>query len=254
MSLLRQRAPKLDTQSKYCYGRLIAACLLLTMVSDSPMSSEQSGFFSHSGELEGTNPQFTEICTALYERELLNIAHNGPSNVSILRRRLAGLPHHIRSVARYLVSHSTPLDVDAHNGSWFLKQPAKCPGLTQTAESCNTWYQKNAQWGLVIPILVKSLEGSHIELDSIDKVQWENQTLHANLHGWFTFEGIGLNNETLCFSEKTLLKPSKAIMASACCGHTWRHKSKGMPRALSLREMRLSTNIEWRTFKLAKNE
>lgn len=224
------------------------------MASDDLPSSEQSGFFSHSGELGGSHPQFTEVCTALYERELLNIAHHGPNNLSIVRRRLAGLPHHVRSVARYLVANPSPLEIDAHNGSWYIKQPSKCPGVNQTGEIIEKWYARYAQWGLVVPILHTTVEGFHIELDSIDKLQQEAQghlsCLHTNLHGWFTFSGNCTETPSNTYTAKKLLKPTKAIMASACSGHTWRHKSKGAPRSLSLREMRLSTKINWNNFGL----
>lgn len=225
------------------------------MTSNSGMSSSQSGFFSDSGELGGAHPQFSEICTALYERELLHIAHNGPANLSILRRRLAGLPHHIRSVARYLVANPSPLTVDVHNASWVYKQPNKCPGLTQQPQTIAQWYTRYADYGLVVPVLLTTLEGAHIELDSIDSINTENQTLHTNKNGWFNTTGTQVtSNESATLSgaftitSKKLLKPTTAILASACCGHTWRHKSKGSQRALSLREMRLSTQINWKNF------
>jgi hypothetical protein len=247
------------------------------MTSDGKTPSSQSGFFSDSGELGGSHPQFTEICTALYERELLHIAHYGPANVSILRRRLAGLPHHIRSVARFLISNATPLDIDAHNGSWFIKQPGKCPGITQTEDKKRQWYAHHADYGLVVPIGVSTLEGIHLELDSIDSVDSSRHILHTNKLGWFSFDGEQIlentsanqlekaslaeeeinstdasmaNNDANTIMKMQLLKPTTAIMASACSGHMWRHKSKGAPRALSLREMRLSTQIKWKNFTL----
>lgn len=220
------------------------------MTTDATSSSSQSGIFSDSGELGGSHPQFTEICTALYERELLHIAHCGPENASILRRRLAGLPHHIRSVARFLVTHSSPLEIDAHNGSWFTKQPGKCPGETQQDEKKQVWFTKNSSYGLVVPVMINTLEGKSIELDSIDNVNTKGNSIHTNKHGWFVTTGRKLDQDTDGFTTKLLLKPTMAIMASACSGHTWRHKSKSAPRALSLREMRLSTQIDWKNFTL----
>lgn len=227
------------------------------MTSNSGMSSLQEGFFNDSGELGGAHPQFAEICTALYERELLYLAHNGPTNLSILRRRLAGLPHHIRSVARYLMANSSPLAVDVHNASWVYKQPNKCPGLTQQAQTIQQWYTKHADYGLVVPILLTTLEGLHIELDSIDNINTDKQSLHSNKNGWFYTNGNAIttnDNEppshsgSFIVTSKRLLKPTTAILASACCGHTWKHKSKGAQRTLSLREMRLSTKINWKNF------
>jgi len=220
------------------------------MTSGDQSSGSQSAFFSESGELGGAHLQFNEICTALYERELINLANQVPATPLRLKRRLAGLPHHVRSVARYLVANPTPMDIDPHNGSWFIKQPGSCPGQTQTAEQINQWYHKHSDYGLVVPVVVTSVHGTTIELDSIDKIQQENATLHANKHGWFTFEGEYQGNAADVYTTQSLLKPTKAIMASACCGHTWRNKSKSAPRAISLREMRLSTKINWKSFTL----
>lgn len=129
------------------------------------------------------------------------------------------------------------------------------------------WYRQYADYGLVVPICITTLEGMHIELDSIDSVNRTTNTLHTNKHGWFSLDGEVAHSEietnqytpekdTPCFTDanavlkRQLLKPTTAIMASACSGHMWRHKSKGAPRALSLREMRLSTHINWKNFTL----
>jgi len=248
----------------------------------------QSGFFNDLGELGGNHAQFSEVCTALYERELLFIAHSGISNASILKRRIGGLPHHIRSVARFFVTNPTPLSTDTYNGSWYAKQSKSAPRLPQDAETTVQWFKKHADYGLVVPVLIQTIEGIHLELDAIDKTMLVDDLVHLNKHGWFTIDGTGrepnrgarqatqsagssLNGLVESsiegsvedshegahgnhggFDRKTLLKPTKTIMASACSGHAWNFKSRVSPRALSIREMRLSTQINWKNFTLPK--
>ena len=229
--------------------------------------NSQVGFFSESGELGGSHPQFNEICTALYEREIVSLAHSEIKNLSLLKRRMGGLPYHVKAIARYMISdgianNPSPLKTDTHNGSWYAKQSAKCPGINHLddVEKREAWYRKNARYGLVVPVLVLNMEGSHIELDSIDMVNQDNTQLHLNKSGWFSNSGEFIHSNTqiddintstaLSVERKMLLRPSKAVMAAACCGHCWSFKSKRSPRALSLREMRLSTQIHWKNFTL----
>ena len=230
------------------------------MASEKTTSRTQCGFFSESGELGGDHARFTEICTALYERALFALSHADTANTSLLQRRLGGLPYHVRSVARFMVSQNqttSPLQVDTHNGSWMSKQPAKCPGLKKDEQACTNWYRKHTEYGLVVPVLIESLEGFTIELDSIDMFSHERGQVHLNKSGWFYCDGnptaphSQADTPTLLTTMKhTLLKPTKAILMSACCGHVWSHKSKSSPRSLSIREMRLSTEINWKTFTL----
>ena len=246
------------------------------MTSENPSSRSQTGFFGESGGLGGSHAQFTEICTALYERELLALSHLSTNNASILKRRVGGLPYHVRSVARFMVTQSQslfPLEVDTHNGSWYGKQPNKCPGLSQDNEKCVLWYMKNTDYGLVVPILVQSIEGLTIELDSIDMFRDSLSEIHLNKHGWFNVgqkqltktlaydnshndqvtddpKKEGYSSPQLSKTTLTILKPTKPIMSSACCGHMWNYKTKASPRSLSMREMRLSTQINWKNFTL----
>lgn len=231
------------------------------------LSHSQVGFFNEAGELGSSHPQFNEICTALYEREIISLAHGEIKNLSLLKRRMGGLPYHVKAIARYMVNNNlspnpTPLEADTHNGSWYTKQAAKCPGINHLddTEKRKTWYEKHAEYGLVVPVLVLSIEGSHIELDSIDMVNQDNTQLHLNKNGWFCNSGERVasakteseNQETnsLSVERSILLRPSKTIMIAACCGHAWSFKSKRSPRALTLREMRLSTQIYWKNFTL----
>ena len=240
------------------------------MTAEKSSSRSQAGFFSESGELGGSHPQFNEICTALYEREIVSLAHSEIGNLSLLKRRLGGLPYHVKAIARYMVnSHISPnpipLNVDTHNGSWYAKQSVKCPGINHLddTEKREIWYKKNAEYGLVVPVLVLNIEGAHIELDSIDMVNQDNTQLHLNKSGWFSNNGdcvhssyqdkkLGLSSG-MAVDRKVLLKPTKAIMSAACCGHTWCFKKKRTPRTLTLREMRLSTQVNWKQFTLLRN-
>ena len=229
--------------------------------------NSQVGFFSEAGELGGSHPQFNEICTALYEREIVSLAHSEIKNLSLIKRRMGGLPYHVKAIARYMISNGiannpSPLKTDTHNGSWYAKQSAKCPGINHLddVEKREAWYRKNARYGLVVPVLILNMEGSHIELDSIDMVNQDNTQLHLNKNGWFANTGECISSTplrdemeaatALSVQNKILFRPSKAIMTAACCGHAWSFKSKRSPRALSLREMRLSTQINWKNFTL----
>ena len=114
------------------------------MMPDERSSLNQVGFFSDTGELGGSHPQFNEVCTALYERELIVLAHSNITNLSLLKRRMGGLPYHVKSVARYMVNHvnmpnPSPLKADTHNGSWFAKQASKCPGLQHNDQNEPAW-------------------------------------------------------------------------------------------------------------------
>ncbi|MCW8106948.1 hypothetical protein OPS25_00340 [Alteromonas ponticola] len=224
------------------------------MSSANDQSTSQSDFFSHSREQHSLHPDFNEICNALYERELANLAHRGPTQISLLKRRLGGLPHHVRRIAYYLSNNQTPLAIDSHNGSWQARQAASCPGKHTDKEKSVAWFSKHAAHGLVVGVWVGTLNEEHIELDSVDKVQKENHTLHLNKHGWFTFEGDFLDHEKSDFDKRQMLKPTKSVMQAACCGHSWNHKGKISPRPLSLREMLLSMEIEWKNFTLPKKK
>ena len=195
---------------------------------------------------------FADVCNALYERELMTLAMQGPGQSSLLKRRLGGLTHHVKRAAEYLVTNPTPLDVDTHNGSWHFKQAAKCPAKIDEPEATQAWFSQKSTVGLPVCVRVKNLDHEHLELDCVDKIQPENQTIHLNRFGWFSFDGAYIddtNNPNLAdFSEVQLLKPNKRTMIAACSGHCWNHKGKLSPRALTLRELLLSTLINWKTF------
>ncbi|QJR82869.1 hypothetical protein CA267_013625 [Alteromonas pelagimontana] len=209
--------------------------------------------FDQTREHHSAHPEFTEICTALYERELVYLAYYGPTHAHVLKRKLSGLPHHIKRAAYFLAHNSSPLTVDTHNGSWQAKQSARCPvNRNCDPERTEKWYSQHAAHGLVVGIRVQEMDNEHIELDSIDRVEPNNFTVHTNKHGWFTFAGNSLEKAEDSYSQVQLLKPTKTIMTAACCGHSWNHKGKISPRSLTLRELLLSTTIDWKHFNLTK--
>ncbi|WP_339722884.1 hypothetical protein [uncultured Paraglaciecola sp.] len=194
---------------------------------------------------------YAELCNALYERELASLAQQKINNVSLLQRKIAGLRHHVKRAAYSLLEHHSPLKVDIHNASWQAKQAAKCMANSFNAEKTQLWFSSNIQIGCTIAIHVKQLGYEHIELDSIDRIELTTQRLHTNKFGWFKINGEFAEDNyrrTEVLSLR-LLKPSKAILTAACCGHTWVHKGKGQQRALSLRELLLSLSINWKTFR-----
>jgi hypothetical protein len=193
-----------------------------------------------------------ELMNALYQRECLALAESGPNQIGLLKRKLKHLPHHVYSAAQDLLTSDAPITVDIHNASYTAKQTAQCPGINQTDKQIQDFYDKHGNVGAILPIFVKTMQGMHIEIDSLDRVDEEAGLIHANKHGWFSPNGIShaeqtsslASNEAQFFALK-LLKPNKTIWTAACCGHQWKHKGRAIPRALTMRELRLSFNIKW---------
>ena len=221
----------------------------MTSGTDNP--SSQTDFFELSSSQTSAHPHFAELCNALYERELQQLAIQGPAQIQLLRRRLSGLSHHVKRAAYFLANNDAPIAVDSHNASWQGKQATKCPGNNNDVDKTSDWFRKHAQHGLVVPVKVVSMESQHIELDSIDRVASHEHKLHLNKHGWFAFSGEPDTATDAPLIQTMLLRPTKTTMTAACCGHTWNHKGKSTPRSLSLREMLLSGNIDWKTYRLS---
>ncbi|WP_296053759.1 hypothetical protein [uncultured Alteromonas sp.] len=221
------------------------------MTPPSNPASPQSDFFN-AVESDTSQRTIAELCNALYERELTLIAQQGPNQTSVLRRRIAGLSHHVRRTARFLAARAVPLELDEHNASWQARQAAKNPARNHDGEKNQQWFSEHAKVGLVVPIWVQEFDNEHIELDSIDRVQTENQTLHVNKFGWFDFSGTPVESPARYESKDhitlSLVKPSKAIMTAGCCGHTWNHKGRTSPRTVTLREILLVSTLNWRKF------
>jgi hypothetical protein len=194
---------------------------------------------------------YAELCNALYERELASLSQQKISNISLLQRKIAGLRHHVKRAAYCLLQYQSPLLVDVHNASWQAKQAAKCMANNYDTQKTQQWFSSNIQIGCCIAIHIKQLGSEHIELDSIDRIELSSHRLHTNKFGWFSIDGEFAENNIKQDDVLSLrlLKPTKAILTAACCGHKWDHKGKGQQRALSLRELLLSLSINWKTFR-----
>ncbi len=194
---------------------------------------------------------YAELCNALYERELASLSQQKISDVSLLQRKIAGLRHHIKRAAYSLLQHQSPLQVDVHNASWQAKQAAKCMANNYVAQKTQQWFSNNIQIGCSVAVHVEQLGCEHIELDSIDRIDLSGNRLHTNKFGWFNIDGEFAEDvyTKVGVLSLRLLKPSKAILTAACCGHKWDHKGKGQQRAISLRELLLSLSINWKTFR-----
>ena len=198
-------------------------------------------------------PNVAELCNALYERELVNLASSNITDPKLLKRKLSGLSYHIKNAAEFLINEPTPIDVDVHNGTWKSKQAAKCPATKWVSdddaiEKTEKWFTDNHYHGAVVCVYINDYGNEHIEFDSIDMIPTPANKLHTNKYGWFALNGECLEEQSNHVSCR-LIKPNKAIFSAACSGHTWNSKGKTSPRALSLRELLLSTNINWKTFK-----
>ncbi|WP_102798305.1 hypothetical protein [Bowmanella denitrificans] len=186
--------------------------------------------------------QYAELCNALYERELLALSQN--ASLSLLQRRLKGLSHHIKRVAAGMLQHAGPLQLDIHNASWQARQSAHCPQGKDKIDTLH-WFKQHACFGLPVPVWQHHLGIEHLELDSIDRLELQNDRLHLNKHGWFHLDGLPQPHSV----DKALLVPGKTTLSAACCGHSWKHAHKSLPRTLSLRELRLANQINWKSLK-----
>lgn len=196
--------------------------------------------------------EYAELCNALFEATLLDIAKQSNLDTVRIQRKLGGLSYHIKNAALKLLTIENPLSVDIHNASWQHKQPRKCNGKEYLSEEAVEWYNKNACHGLPVPVLVKDYEQCHLELDSIDILDLPNDRIHLNKNKWVPLDANEDEPPQLMSKQDALVilqKPSKAIMSSACCGHRWTHRGITHPRRLSLRELLLSTTISWKNFK-----
>ncbi len=225
-----------------------------------PPAQPQVNIFTDSHQ----QTHFAEICNALYERELMTLAQHPFTNISLLQRKLGGLRHHVKRAAYHFIHHNGPLLVDVHNASWQAKQSANCIAKKHDAGKTESWFTLYARSGLPVAIYISDLDGEHLELDSIDRIDTDNQRLHSNKCGWFNMDGTSVNadqagyaasgspttnSSTTASCQQLLLRPSKAVFIAACCGHTWNHKGRSQPRTLTLRELLLSGSINWKNFR-----
>ena len=179
---------------------------------------------------------YAQLCNAFYAREINRLTHE--LNESRLRKTLKSLPYYVECAATHIVNGQVPFQLDPQNGCWLEKQTAHPPD----EKNNGTFYQTDKKTGLIVPLLVNNDNHTRVAIDSIDQVS--DNKLHCNGHGWFDCAGRSLDGLAV-----VLLKPSKATMAAACCGHQWHFAKRCTPRTLSLREMLLAGNINWRNLK-----
>jgi len=199
----------------------------------------------HFWQVSPDNQTYTELCNALYERELARLAQCPADELVLLPKRLASLPFYIRRAASSILQYGTTLALDSQNASWYAKQYSRCPASKQQAEPIDRFYRKAAKLGLIVPLYVEDKTLEHIVLDSVDEINLMEEKLHCNQYGWFAFSGMPLQSEN---SNMFLLKPDKTIMTAACCGHQWLNLQKKEPRLLTLRELLLASRLNWRNF------
>ncbi len=200
---------------------------------------------AHFWQVSRENQTYTELCNALYERELLRLSQLSTEQLLRLPERLASLPFYIRRAASNILQQQCDLELDSQNASWYHKQAGSCPARKQQADPIDAFYRRYAKPGLIVPVYISQLTQEQIVLDSVDEVDYDNQRLHCNEHGWFSFSGTPL---AAANSDRFLLKPAKAIMTAACCGHQWLNGDKTTPRRLSLRELLLASRLNWQNF------
>lgn len=183
--------------------------------------------------------EYSELCNALYERELRQLADSGNLPVEALQARLKSLPYYIKRTALMMTRVITPLDLDCQNATWSSKQSTKSLAI-QSEEDASSWFEKNDPvLGLVLPVGLED----RIVLDSVDRLDIQGRRFRTNHFGWFSKDAL------FEASDYQLLKPTKRIMSAACSGHRWRENKKITPAIPSLRELLLSCQINWKNFK-----
>ena len=187
---------------------------------------------------------FAELCTALYERELNQLAHQQHVATNLLQRRLQSLPYHVKNAARGMLESDAPYTLDIQNASWQAPQKRQLTISAGQASKLDKWLSRQARLGDAVAIADLHGPIRQVRLDSIDRIDKQQRRVHCNMHGWFDFTGR-------CFeanphaTELYLLKPDVSNLAPALCDHQWNHKGKVDPRTLSLREVLLATTIDF---------
>lgn len=190
--------------------------------------------------------QYSELCNALYERELRAIAQSSIDDIEFLKSRLNSLPYYVKRTSEHMLFTESPLQIDTQNGTWQYRQATASPLAKSDPVALNTWLDEHASLGIVLPVWQEAMAEQTVMLDSIDRIDVAKKRIRLNEHGWFSF--LGQSEESATGVKKVVIKPSKPIMAAGCCGHRWNIKGRVSPRTLSLRELLLSTVINWPNF------
>jgi hypothetical protein len=185
---------------------------------------------------------FAELCMALYERELKQLAQQPQASISLLQRRLQSLPYHVKNAAQGMLESDAPYTLDVQNASWQAPQKRQLSISATQPSKLQRWLRHSARLGDTVPIVDLRLPLQHVRLDSIDRIDHEQQRVHCNMHGWFSFQGECLEPDGELLH---LVRPDNSNLAPAFCGHQWNHKGRIDPRTLSLREVLLATTVEF---------
>jgi len=188
----------------------------------------------------------SELCNALYERELKRLSQDETMSLDMMKKRLASLPYYIKRAAEHINELFIPLELDSQNGSWFASQSSKPFSLKADTNKTDDFYTRHGQMALIVPVSIFHYGIEQVVLDTIDEVDSVKRRVHCNQHGWFHYSGESVDETSIY--KKVLLKPGKPVMSAACCGHQWLNQKKSTPRLLSLREMLLASRINWRQF------
>ncbi|WP_199883040.1 hypothetical protein [Pseudoalteromonas sp. T1lg75] len=205
--------------------------------------SQQADLFA----LDQQRVLYAELCNAFYARELHRISqqltHQGDG--TRLARLLDSLPYYVERAAFHIVHGHCPLTLDGQNGSWIAKQASRPP---QSDKSANlAFFSAYAEVGILVPLLVTQGRLQFVVLDTLDQVS--SNRLHCNQAGWFDLDGQYRDTRLSSAQDVQLLVPNKKHFTPACCGHRWQQHKVTSPRTLSLREMLLTTRINWKNFK-----
>lgn len=185
---------------------------------------------------------FAEISTALYERELVHLAQLQQVSVAFLQRRLQSLPYHVRNAALGMLESDAPYSLDIQNASWQAPQKRRLAVTATQPKKLERWLAQAARLGDTVPVYDLRIPIQQARLDSIDRIDHEQQRVHCNMHGWFSFSGNCLEPE---HEQLFLLRPDATTLAPAFCGHQWNHKGRIDPRTLALREVLLATRVSF---------
>lgn len=204
---------------------------------------QQDIFESFSSE----NKEYSALCAALYERELRRLAYSDTgASLQQLQSQLKSLPFYIKKAALWLQETDNPLVLDSHTPSWLHKQSRR-PPRPGKEHVLQAWLQRHVSLGLLLPVLTQYDGVWQVRLDSIDKIKGDEQQIHLNRWGWFSYQGWPLEDEPL-----QVLKPSVVNVSAACAGHRWNALSTLEPQSLPLRELLLTTLLSWPNFTKAR--
>lgn len=189
---------------------------------------------------------YVELCNAFYAREIKRIYEAiVQSDQLSYARQLRSLSYYVERAAHHIVHGHCPLTLDGQNGSWIAKQSVSYP--KQEPQKLIQFLTEHAQVGLLLPVLVHTQGETFVSIDTIDQIS--SNRVHCNQSGWFDLQGNYQDSRLSAKHTVVLLLPNKRHFSAACCGHRWLQGRAKSPRTLSLREMLLSTRINWKNFK-----